>query len=44
MNYQGLTKDITFQANGDPVGSTEFAYQVKSQKIALLGKTSDLIK
>ncbi len=44
VDDKGLTREITFQANGEPVDSTEFVYQVRSQKIALLGKISDLIK
>lgn len=41
VDYQGITKQIKFEANGEVVGSTIYVYVVKDGKIVLKGKTTD---
>lgn len=43
INYQGITKKITFQPNGEVQGKTIFIYQVKNGKIVVLGTTDKLV-
>lgn len=44
VDYQGLTKEIKFQSNGEVQGTTIFVYQVKNGKIGVLGTTTELDK
>jgi branched-chain amino acid transport system substrate-binding protein len=44
VDYQGLTKRVKFQPNGEVEGATFFIYQVKDGVIEVLGKSDDLIK
>jgi branched-chain amino acid transport system substrate-binding protein len=44
VSLQGLTGLIKFQENGDAEVQAIFIYEVKDNKIVVLGKTADLIK
>lgn len=44
VDHRGLTRPIRFRANGDLVDATEFIYQVRSQRIAPLGRIKDLVR
>jgi branched-chain amino acid transport system substrate-binding protein len=44
VDYQGVTKVVTFEENGEVQGSNVYVYQVENGKITVLGKTADLIK
>ncbi|WP_261569717.1 branched-chain amino acid ABC transporter substrate-binding protein [Frankia gtarii] len=44
VNFQGITKTVAFESNGEVKGSNVFVYQVKNGAIAVLGNTADLIK
>ncbi len=41
VDFQGITKQIKFQPNGEVVGTTIYVYQVTGGKIVLKGKTTD---
>jgi branched-chain amino acid transport system substrate-binding protein len=43
VDYQGLSKEIKFTANGDISGTSIYAYEIKSGTISLLGDISKLI-
>jgi branched-chain amino acid transport system substrate-binding protein len=43
ISYAGITKTIKFKTNGNIYGATIFIYQVKNEKIGLLGTTKALI-
>lgn len=44
IDYEGITKQVKFQPNGEVQGNTVFIYQVKGGKIVVLGTTADLAK
>ncbi len=44
VNYNGLTKQISFQPNGEVQGDAVYVYQVQNGQRKVLGLTSDLIK
>jgi len=44
VDYQGLTKLVSYQANGEIKGDSVYIYQVKSGVVTELGATTDLIK
>jgi len=44
VNFKGITKQISFQPNGEVVGTGVFIYQVKGGKITVLGNAADLAK
>ncbi len=44
VDYQGITKQITFTDNGEVEGKTIFVFQVKAGKRAVLGTTEELVK
>ncbi|CAO5156415.1 branched-chain amino acid transport system substrate-binding protein [Frankia sp. AiPs1] len=44
VNYQGITKTISFETNGEVKGSNVYVYQVKNGAITVLGNIADLIK
>jgi ABC-type branched-subunit amino acid transport system substrate-binding protein len=42
IDYQGLSKEIKFQSNGEPTVNQIFIYQVKAGKITLLGDSKQV--
>ncbi|AEH08875.1 MULTISPECIES: branched-chain amino acid ABC transporter substrate-binding protein [Protofrankia] len=44
VNYQGVTKLVKFQPNGEVEGANDFIYQVRNGQITVLGNTAELIK
>jgi branched-chain amino acid transport system substrate-binding protein len=44
VNYEGLTKTISFNSSGEVSGSAVYMYQVKDGKRVVLGLISDLLK
>jgi len=43
VNYQGITKDVQFQADGNISGTAVYVYQVKNGTFAQLGLVSQLV-
>ncbi len=43
VNYQGITKDVQFQSNGNISGTAVYIYQVKNGSFVQLGLVSQLV-
>ncbi|WP_322751662.1 MULTISPECIES: branched-chain amino acid ABC transporter substrate-binding protein [unclassified Frankia] len=44
VDFEGVTKRVVFQPDGEIVGSTVYVYQVRGGKREVLGTTAELIK
>ena len=44
VDYQGLTKEVTYESNGEIKGNSVYIYQVKNGVREVLGTTTDLLK
>ena len=44
VDYKGLTKQISFESNGEVKGDAVYIYQVKDGKRVVLGLVSELVK